>query len=68
MNTPETEGELNNVGVAFFTFSFKVAPSYFKYSIITFYVSIVLVLANILRGALTVQANNIFIYEIPYPD
>src|SRR3569833_2860502 len=57
---------MNNTGLAFFTFSFKVSPNYFKYSIITFYVSVVLVLASILRSTLTVPANNIFIYEIPY--
>jgi hypothetical protein len=59
---------MNNTGVAFFTFSYKVSPSYFKYSIITFYLSIVLVLAKVLRSGLTVPANNIFIYEITYPD
>lgn len=35
---------MNNTGIAFFLFSYKIAPSYFKYSLVTFYVSIVLVL------------------------
>ncbi len=55
---------LNNTGISFFTFSYKVSPSYFKYSLVTFYVSIVLVVGSVLRGALVVNANNIFIFEM----
>ena len=52
-------------GVQFFTFSTKIAPSYFKYSIITFYVSIVLVIGKLFRNVCIIPANRIFIWEIP---
>jgi hypothetical protein len=58
----------NNTGVAFFTFSYKISPSYFKYSILTFYLSIVYVIGRVIRVVLVVKSNRIFIYEIPYPD
>jgi len=63
-----TEENLNNTGVSFFTFSLKISPSSSSFTIITFYVSIVLVIASLLRSALEVPANNIFIYEMIYTD
>ena len=55
----------NLTGVSFYTFSTKIAPSYFKYSIITFYVSIVLVIGKLFRNVCIIPANRIFIWEIP---
>lgn len=55
----------NMTGVSFFTFSTKIAPSYFKFSIITFYVSIVLVIGKLFRNVCIIPANRIFIWEIP---
>jgi hypothetical protein len=52
-------------GIAFFTFSSKTSPSYFKYSVITFYLSIVLVISKLLRNILVIGGNRIFIFEIP---
>lgn len=55
----------NLTGVSFFTFSSKIAPSYFKYSIITFYISIVLVIGKVFRNVCIIGGNRIFIWEIP---
>jgi len=55
-------------GIAFFTFSYKISPSYFKYSVLTFYISIVFVIGRATRNVAAVKANRLFIYEIPYPD
>lgn len=55
----------NLTGVSFFTFSNRISPSYFKYSILTFYISIVLVIGKLIRGVLVIGGNRIFIYEIP---
>jgi len=52
-------------GIAFFTFSSKTAPSYFRYSVITFYLSIVLVIGKLIRGVLVIGGNRIFIFEMP---
>jgi|LauGreDrversion4_2_1035121.scaffolds.fasta_scaffold07295_1 hypothetical protein len=52
-------------GAAFYTFSTKIAPSYFKFSIITFYISIVLVIGKVFRGVCIIGGNRIFIWEIP---
>ena len=52
-------------GISFFTFSSKISPSYFKYSVLTFYISIVLVIGKLIRGVLVIGGNRIFIYEIP---
>jgi hypothetical protein len=52
-------------GVAFYTFSSKIAPSYFKFSIITFYISIVLVIGKVFRNVCIIGGNRIFIWEIP---
>lgn len=48
---------MNNTGVSFFTFSYKTAPSYFKYSVVTFYVSVVLVLGKLLRSSIAINTN-----------
>mmetsp|Transcript_32547 Transcript_32547/g.24050 ORF Transcript_32547/g.24050 Transcript_32547/m.24050 type:complete len:109 (+) Transcript_32547:334-660(+) len=55
-------------GIAFFTFSYKISPSYFKYSVLTFYISIVFVIGRFIRNIVVVRANRLYIYEIPYPD
>jgi hypothetical protein len=55
----------NNTGIAFFTFSSKIAPSYFRFTLVTFYISIVLVIGKVLRSVIDIGANKIFIFEIP---
>ena len=58
----------DKTGVAFYTFSYKIAPSYFKYSIVTFYISIVLVIGRVLRGVIVIPGNRFFITEIHTSD
>jgi len=68
LNQSKPEANLpssKNPGIAFFTFSSKTAPSYFKYSVLTFYLSIVLVIGKLIRGVLVIGGNRIFIFEIP---
>ena len=68
LNETSPEAKLpssKNSGFAFFAFSSKTAPSYFKYSIITFYVSIVLVIGKLLRNVLVIGGNRLFIFETP---
>jgi hypothetical protein len=63
---PEARVPYSNLtGIAFYTFSSKISPSYFKYSILTFYISIVLVIGKLIRSVLVIGGNRIFIYEIP---
>jgi len=50
------------------TFSDKVAPDYFKYSIITFYISIVLVIGKVLRAIIVPSTSTLFIIEMAAPD
>mmetsp|Transcript_4982 Transcript_4982/g.3611 ORF Transcript_4982/g.3611 Transcript_4982/m.3611 type:complete len:126 (+) Transcript_4982:1832-2209(+) len=63
-----TSTNLNNTGVSFFTFSLKISPSSFNYTIIAFYAGVVLVAASLLRSAMEVDTNDIFIYEMIYTD
>ena len=68
LNVTVPEANITNsnlTGVAFYTFSSKIAPSYFKFSIITFYISIVLVIGKVFRGVCIIGGNRIFIWEIP---
>lgn len=55
----------NNSGITFFAFNGKIAPSYFRFTLLTFYLSIVLVVGRVLRSVIDIGANKIFIYEIP---
>ena len=55
-------------GVSFYTFSYKISPDYFRYSVITFYISIVFVIGKLLRTLIVKSSNTLFISEIPYPD
>ena len=59
-NLPGREG-----GLVFFTFSQKISPSYFKYSIVTFYISVIFVLGRLLRSVIVIGSNRYFITEIP---
>lgn len=68
LNKTSPEASLDsskNSGIAFFTFSSETAPSYFRYSVVTFYLSIVLVIGKLIRGVLVIGGNRIFIFEIP---
>lgn len=52
-------------GLSFYIFSQKIAPDYFKYSVVTFYISVVLVLGKLLRNIIVIGSNRYFITEIP---
>ncbi len=58
----------NNTGIMFYAFSDKSTPSYFQYSVLTFYISIVLVIGRVLRGILVTTSARIFITDMPQPD
>lgn len=52
----------------FITISDKITGSLAQYSVITFYVSIVLVIGRLLRGVLVTGSEKLFISEMPHPD
>ncbi len=58
----------NNLGIVFFTFSDRVTSSLIKYSVLTFYISIVLVIGQFLRGFFSGVAYKVMLQEMPYPD
>ena len=57
--------DTNLTGISFYTISNKIAPSYFRYSVLTFYISIVLVIGKLIRNVIVIGGNRIFIFEIP---
>ena len=52
----------------FYTVSDKVTSSLISYSVLTFYISIVLVIGNYLRGFFSGTAYKVILQEMPYPD
>lgn len=55
-------------GVVFFTWSEKVTGQLVQYSLITFYVVVVLGIGRALRAVIQTDANEIFIKDMPRPD
>lgn len=51
--------------MVFFTFSQKIAPDYFKYSVLTFYISVIFVLGKLIRNVIVIGSNRYFITEMP---
>mmetsp|Transcript_10287 Transcript_10287/g.15686 ORF Transcript_10287/g.15686 Transcript_10287/m.15686 type:complete len:111 (+) Transcript_10287:2232-2564(+) len=55
-------------GFSMFVFSRKILPSYFSLPLLTFYISIVYVIAQIFRSGLVPQTAHTIIYDAPFPD
>lgn len=55
-------------GINFITFSDKIAPAGFKFTLITFYITVVYAIGKVLRSAMTVPTPSLFIRDIPRPD
>ncbi len=55
-------------GFSMFVFSRKILPSYFSLPIITFYISIVYVIAQVFRSGLVPKTANSIILDAPFPD
>ena len=55
-------------GIVFFTWSEKVSSSLVAYSIVTFYIVVVLGIGRFLRAAIQTGTDQIFIKDMPRPD
>jgi len=54
-------------GITFHTFSDKVSETSANYDVMTFYISFILVIGRLLRGALSGEAEKIILSEMPEP-
>jgi len=65
---PTQQIDYKDSGMIFYTFSDNVQPEYFRYTIITFYVTFVFAVGSILRTMMVSSTQKIFISQMPKPD
>lgn len=67
-NDSKSEGGYGVNGLSFFVFSRKTLPSIINFPLITFYISIVYVIAKLFRAGMVPITAAIFINDSPFPE
>jgi hypothetical protein len=60
-------GEDQHKGLVYHTFSDKVSTTSISYDVVTFYISFILVIGNVIRGVISGEAERIVLTEMPEP-
>ncbi len=55
----------DDIGIEFHTFSEKISSTSANYDVLTFYITFILVIGQILRGAITGDAERVILSETP---
>jgi len=66
--TSKSSLQMDQLGVSLFIVSKRALPSFLTYPLLTFYISIIYVLAKLFRGAFVPITASIFINDAPNPD